>query len=253
MKTEKRKNKILEMLNKNGSVRVTTLSKALKVSEVTIRNYLTDMESKGLLTRVHGGAIFSYRPYYSMNLNQRLETNRESKERIAKKAVSFIKPNDTIMFNAGTTTLLAFRLLPSDYNLNIVTNSISIALEGSNNPNFNIVLVGGTINAKYQFTYGEDATETLKKYHADKLILSVDGIDYKNGFSTYYAEETQVDKTMIDQSDTCIIVADNSKFDRNAFTKVYPTDVADYIVTDTALEKDTFEALVKAGLEIIYA
>ncbi|MBQ4160075.1 MAG: DeoR/GlpR transcriptional regulator, partial [Clostridia bacterium] len=102
MKTEKRKNKILEMLNKNGSVRVTTLSKALKVSEVTIRNYLTDMESKGLLTRVHGGAIFSYRPYYSMNLNQRLETNRESKERIAKKAVSFIKPNDTIMFNAGT-------------------------------------------------------------------------------------------------------------------------------------------------------
>lgn len=253
MKTEKRKNKILEMLNKNGAVRVTTLSKALKVSEVTVRNYLTDMENKGLLTRVHGGAIFSYRPYYSMNLNQRLETNRESKEHIAKKAAALVKPNDTVMFNAGTTTLLAFRSLPSDYNLNIVTNSISIALEGSSNPNFNIVLVGGTINAKYQFTYGEDATEMLKKYHADKLILSVDGIDCKSGFSTYYAEETQVDKTMIDQSDTCIIVADNSKFGRNAFSKIYPIDVADYIVTDMPLNTETVEALTQSGIELIFS
>ena len=84
MKSERRKDKILEFLKKNGTVKVTNLSKALKVSEVTIRNYLTDMENKGLLTRVHGGAIFSYRPYYSMNLNQRLETNRQAKERIAK-------------------------------------------------------------------------------------------------------------------------------------------------------------------------
>ncbi len=232
MKTEKRKEKILETLKKTGTVRVANLSKMLNVSEVTIRNYLSEMENKGLLTRVHGGAIFSYRPYYSMNLNQRLEINRKAKEIIAKKAAKLVKPNDTVMFNAGTTTLLTFRYLPYDYNLNIVTNSISIALEGSGNPNYNIVLIGGTINSKYQFTYGENAIETLKKYHADKLILSVDGIDLKNGFSTHYAEETQVDKVMIEQSNSCIIVADSSKFEKSAFSKIYDIDIADYIVTD---------------------
>jgi len=251
MKLDKRKDKILEILKKNGTVRVTNLSKTLNVSEVTVRNYLTDMENKGLLTRVHGGAIFSYRPYYSMNLNQRLETNRQVKERIAKKAANLVKPNDTVMLNAGTTTLLAFRYLPYDYNLNIVTNSISIALEGSGNPNYNIVLIGGTINSKFQFTYGEDAIEILKKYHADKLILSVDGVDMKNGFSTYYAEETQVDKAMIEQSDSCIIVADNSKFDKNAFSKVYDLNVADYIVTDKDFNTEDSKLMAKHGIKII--
>ena len=251
MKPDKRKDKILEILKKNGTVRVTNLSKTLNVSEVTVRNYLTDMESKGLLARVHGGAIFSYRPYYSMNLNQRLETNRQIKERIAKKAANLVKPNDTVMLNAGTTTLLAFRYLPYDYNLNIVTNSISIALEGSGNPNYNIVLIGGTINSKFQFTYGEDAIEILKKYHADKLILSVDGVDMKNGFSTYYAEETQVDKAMIEQSDSCIIVADNSKFDKNAFSKVYDLNVADYIVTDKEFNTKDAKLMSKLGIKII--
>ncbi|MBR5518440.1 MAG: DeoR/GlpR transcriptional regulator [Clostridia bacterium] len=251
MKPDKRKDKILEILKKNGTVRVTNLSKTLNVSEVTVRNYLTDMESKGLLARVHGGAIFSYRPYYSMNLNQRLETNRQIKERIAKKAANLVKPNDTVMLNAGTTTLLAFRYLPYDYNLNIVTNSISIALEGSGNPNYNIVLIGGTINSKFQFTYGEDAIEILKKYHADKLILSVDGVDMKNGFSTYYAEETQVDKAMIEQSDSCIIVADNSKFDKNAFSKVYDLNVADYIVTDKEFNTKDAKIMSKLGIKII--
>ena len=80
------------------------------------------------------------------------------------------------MLNSGTTTLLVFRKFPDDYNLNIVTNSISIALEASSNPNYNVVLVGGSVNTKYQFTYGPDAMEQLKKYNADKLILSVDGI-----------------------------------------------------------------------------
>ena len=251
MKLDKRKDKILEILKKNGTVRVTNLSKNLNVSEVTVRNYLTDMENKGLLTRVHGGAIFSYRPYYSMNLNQRLETNRQIKERIAKKAANLVKPNDTVMLNAGTTTLLAFRYLPYDYNLNIVTNSISIALEGSGNPNYNIVLIGGTINSKFQFTYGEDAIEILKKYHADKLILSVDGVDMKNGFSTYYAEETQVDKAMIEQSDSCVIVADNSKFDKNAFSKVYDLNIADYIVTDKEFNAKDDKLMTKLGIKII--
>ncbi len=252
MKKDKRKNKILELLNKNGTVRVTNLSKALNVSEVTVRNYLTDLENKGLLTRVHGGAICTYKPYYSMNLNQRLETNRKTKELIARKAANLVKPNDTIMFNAGTTTLLAFRYLPADYNLNIVTNSISIALEGSVNPNYNIVLIGGIINSKYQFTHGEDANEVLRKYHADKLILSVDGVEAENGFSTYYAEETQVDRTMIENSDTCIIVADNSKFNKRAFSKIYDTAVADYIVTDTPLPSADENKLFEKEIKIIY-
>lgn len=251
MSTDERKTKILDLLQENGIVKVNALSEILGISEVTVRNYLTEMEKMGLLTRVHGGAISSYKPYCSMNFNQRLETNQSEKESIASKISEMIDPNDTVMLNAGTTTLLVFRHLPADYNLNIVTNSISIALEASSNPNYNVTLVGGQVNSKYQFTYGPDAIEQIKNYHANKLVLSVDGIDTENGFSTYYSEETHLDKAMINQSDICIIAADKSKFRRNAFAKISDIDCADFIVTTCKLHKDEEKLLSKKEIAVI--
>lgn len=253
MISESRKQQILELIRKDGSVRVATLSQLFEVSEVTVRNYLTDMESKGLLTRTHGGAISSYKPYCSMNFNQRLETNHSEKEIIAKKTAEMIEPDDTIMLNAGTTTLLVFRHLPADYHLNIITNSISIALEASANPNYNIVLIGGSVNSKYQFTFGSDATSILKNYYADKLILSVDGIDLNSGFSTYYNEEVDVDKQMLEQSSMCIIAADCSKFGRNALVKISDLSTADYIVTTYEPDKTEQNIFYDNGITLVNA
>ncbi len=251
MTAEQRKQKILELLKKNDSVRVTNLAKLFDVSEVTVRTYLEDLEKKGLLSRVHGGAVSSYKPYYSMNLNQRLGTNQEAKMAIAAKVAELIQPNDTVMLNAGTTTLLVFRCFPAEYNLSIVTNSISIALEASGNPNYNVILVGGSVNTKYQFTYGNDAIRQIKKYHADKLILSVDGIDVKHGFSTYYNKEATVAEAMIEQSDCPIVAADRSKFGHSAFTKISDLSVADYIVTNGPISRDLADELDEMGVTLI--
>jgi DeoR/GlpR family transcriptional regulator of sugar metabolism len=155
------------------------------------------------------------------------------------------------MLNAGTTTLLAFRKFPADYNLNIVTNSVSIALEASGNPNYNVILVGGSVNVKYQFTYGSDTVQQIKKYHADKLILSVDGIDVKSGFTTYYNKEASVDLAMIEQSECCIIAADRSKFWRKAFAKISDISVADYLVTNSGYDDEKLSELKAYGIEIL--
>ena len=253
MTAEQRKQKISELLKENDSVKVTELSQLFNVSEVTVRSYLEDMEKKGLLSRIHGGAVSSYKPYYSMNLNQRLETNQAEKVDIAEQIATLIRPNDTVMLNAGTTTLLAFRKFPADYNLNIVTNSIAIALEASSNPNYNVILIGGAVNTKYQFTYGNDAVKQLSKYHADKLILSVDGIDTVQGFTTYYNKEATIDVAMIEQSATCIITADRSKFGHVAFAKVSDVSVADYIVTNNGADKEILAELHNMGVKIITA
>ena len=251
MTAEQRKQKILDLLTENDYVRVTNLARHFGVSEVTIRTYLEDMEKKGLLSRVHGGAVSSYKPYYSMNLNQRLETNQQAKVSIAERVASLIRPDDTIMLNAGTTTLLVFRKFPADYSLNIVTNSISIALEASGNPNYHVILVGGSVNTKYQFTYGNDAVRQLKKYHADKLILSVDGIAAEQGFSTYYNPEATVDMAMIEQSDCCIVAADRSKFGHSAFAKISDLSIADYIVTNGPLGSELADALSDNGVTVL--
>lgn len=251
MTAEQRKQRILDLLKENDLVRVTSLSRMFGVSEVTVRSYLEDMEKKGLLSRVHGGAVSSYKPYYSMNLNQRLETNQRAKVTIAERVAALIRPNDTVMLNAGTTTLLVFRRFPAEYNLNIVTNSISIALEASGNPNYNVILIGGSVNTKYQFTYGNDAAQQIRQYRADKLVLSVDGIDATQGFSTYYDKEVSVDAAMIEQSACCIVAADHSKFGHGAFAKISDLSVADYIVTNSQPGQEVAEALAGGGVTVL--
>lgn len=238
MSAEQRKQKILELLKENDSVRVSSLSRLFGVSEVTVRIYLEDLEKKGLLSRIHGGAVSSYKPYYNMTLNQRLETNQQAKAEIAERLAEMISPNDTVMLNAGTTTLLVFRRFPENYNLSIVTNSISIALEAAGNPNYNVILLGGSVNTKYQFTYGSNVVEQLEKYRADKLILSVDGIDIHQGLSTYYDKEAPVASAMIKQSNCCIVAADHSSIFVNEKVLLKWTDVAKRI--DTLIREDKY-------------
>lgn len=228
-----RKQKILEILNRDGKVRVNELSALFQISDVTIRMDLADLEAKGLLSRVHGGAVSSYKTYYNMNMQQRLSANQDQKEAIARHIVEMIDENDTIMLNAGTTTLTVFRMIPPKINLSIVTNSVAIALEAGANPNFNVVLLGGVINAKHQFVYGDDAIAQLEKYHADKLILSVDGITPANGLTTFYNQEVELDRVMLTRSATKIIAADATKLGRTAFARIADISAADYIVTNS--------------------
>lgn len=227
-----RRQKILEILHQEGRVKVTKLSALFDISEVSIRMDLADLEAKGLLSRVHGGAVSSYKTYYNMDMQQRLSANQEQKQSIANHIVGMIEENDTIMLNAGTTTLTIFRMIPASMNLSIVTNSIAIALEAGANPNFNVVLLGGAVNSKHQFVYGEDAIAQLGKYHADKLILSVDGITLANGLTSFYNREVELDRIMLSHSATRIIAADSTKLGRTAFARISDIKEADYIVTN---------------------
>ena len=187
-----------------------------------------------------------------MDLQQRLGTNLKAKQLIAKRAVEMIKDHDTIMLNSGTTTLSVFRAIPTQLHLNIVTNSISIALEASGNPNFNVVLLGGFVNSKYQFIYGDDALNQLKNYHADKLFLSVDGISPTSGLTTYYDREAELARLMLSQSASKIIVADSSKLGRTAFVNIAEISQADCLITDDiAALGDDLSVLKKSLRKII--
>ncbi len=248
---EQRKEKILELLAETGKVRVSALASLFQVSEVTIRIDLADLESRGLLSRIHGGAVSSYKTYYNMNFNQRSSTNEAEKRTIAEYVASVVKDNDTIMMNAGTTTLFALRSLNAKKNIHIVTNSIAIAQEASGNLNFDVVLLGGLVNTMYQFTYGDDALHQLSQYHADKLILSVDGIHPVDGLSTYYNQEAEISRQMLRLSDNAIVAADYTKIGRTALAKIAPVSTAECLVTNEKANKDDLDTICAAGLRII--
>lgn len=247
---EQRKEQILDLLQQNGNVRVSELSKRFGVSEVTIRIDLKDLENKGLLSCVHGGAISNYKNYYNMSFPQRLKENEEEKKALAEALCSFINEDDTIMMNSGTSTLYALKAFSRFKNLKLVTNSVYLALEASKYTGISTVLLGGNINQNYHFTFGIDAEKQLENYHACKAILSIDGVSEQGGLSTYYEEEVELCRKMIKQADETIVLADYSKIGRNAFVKIAGLDSVDMLISNNR-EIDEFAKLKEKGIKLI--
>ena len=104
-KLSERRKCILDLLARDGHVRVGDLSSTLGVSEVTIRNDLESLSNEGLLERVPGGAVQTansvsepIRHYWRLAAEKRA---------IAELMASIIFPEETLMINSGSTTFFA--------------------------------------------------------------------------------------------------------------------------------------------------
>ncbi|HOJ10525.1 MAG TPA: DeoR/GlpR family DNA-binding transcription regulator [Clostridiales bacterium] len=248
--TEERRNKILEILTRQGKVKVNQLSRLFEISEVTIRSDLAKLESMGLLERVHGGAVSTYRAYYRMSISDRMKANAEEKRRIAAEVASMISDDDTLMISSGTTTLYVLEELKNAKNLTIVTNAIYFSQESANLRDFNIILLGGILEPRDQFTYGDDVINQVKRYKADKFILSVDGINSEDGISTYHYLEAEINRQMIARANKTIVVGDYTKVGRTSFAHISPLENVDVIVTNKNANEDEINEIKEKGVEV---
>lgn len=188
-----------------------------------------------------------------MDLNERFRTNAQAKRKLAELAATFIEDNDTIMMNAGTTLTYVLRSIRDKKNISIVTNSVQNATEAALYSSFNVILLGGELDSKYQFTYGDDALLQIENYHATKCILSVDGICASSGLTLYYSNEASVAKKMIECSNNVIITADSSKIGKNAFARITDVSKMDVLVTTQTSNLEEIEKLKKLGVKVFEA
>jgi DeoR/GlpR family transcriptional regulator of sugar metabolism len=195
-------------LAREGKVRVTELSRQFGISEVTVRNDLTELEAEGLLERVHGGAVLTQKAYFNMTLGDRMKVNEAEKRAIATYASSMIKDGSTLIVISGTTPLFALKELRNVKNLTVITNSIPVAHEAGFCSNMHVIILGGSFDSNYQITYGDDTVNQLRKYKADMLLLSADGFSAEDGVTTHLYFDAEINRQMIARANRTIALAD---------------------------------------------
>ena len=250
LKIDERRRLITEYVTQNGKVRVSELSEKFETSGVTIRSDLAALEASGFLKRVSGGAI-SVNNFYNPNFIQRNQQNAELKTEVGKTVADLVKDRETIFINSGATTYYTAVALKKRKNLNIVTNSVYIAVELGAHRDFRVILLGGELNPQYAFTYGVDALEQLSRYKADVTILSIDGIHPEAHFTTYHPEEALVDQEMIARSRRCIIAADCTKIGHESFFAVADVPDSAVVVTNKCIDPDVLSKFKREGFNIV--
>lgn len=250
LKIDVRRNKILEQLKQDGKVSVSRLAAELGATPVTIRNDLTALERDGYLVRMQGGAVIAPRLENHFVSNAEDETFLQ-KQALAEEVAKLITDGQTLFFNSGTTTHHIARALKDKKHLNIVTNSLSIAMELGNIATFHVLLLGGEINASYGFTAGGDTQEQLSKYRADWAILSVDGVSAQGGITTCHPEEAIIDRLMMTNAKKRLIAATGNKIGTAGFSRICDGEENIHLITDSTCDKDALLALQERGVQII--
>ena len=125
MLKEERQNWILNKLHTSGKVVVSHLAGELKVSEDTIRRDLLDLDQKGQLKRVFGGAIPLEKPV--INFFDRETADVALKQQLSIRALEFLESDQLVAIDGSSTNLQFAKNIPDNLKLTILTNSYSIA------------------------------------------------------------------------------------------------------------------------------
>lgn len=250
-----RRNYILREMETKESIMVSDLVKRFKVSEVTIRKDLEQLEKKNLLIKVRGGAIRipKWGGIQDLDVDIKRHKNFSAKQKIGKAAAELIHENETIILDSGTTTYEIAKNLKKSKNLVVLTNAIDIASLLNSYKNLKIIVPGGIIRPESYSISGHSAEEFFKNFYCDKLFLGVDSLDIEKGLSTPNLEEASINKIMISIAKEVIAVADSSKFNKPGFALIAPTSAVHTIITDNNLSLEKRAELTKRGIKVIIA
>ncbi|MBI9062736.1 MAG: DeoR/GlpR transcriptional regulator [Marinilabiliaceae bacterium] len=246
-----RRGLILKLLDDKGQVNVHELSHQFNVSEVTIRNDLTQLEHKNLLIRARGGAIKTDKVTLDMKLSDKKVKNAKEKEAIGKRASKLIEEGDTIVLDSGTTTKEVSNHLAKFKSLTVITNALNIAGSLAELEQINIIMPGGVMRKKSLSLVGSIAQDSFKNFFCDKLFIGADGIDVNLGFSTPHLEEAALNRTMLKMAKKVVLVVDSSKFKKRSLAVIGQINDIDIVVTDKGITEDDREKLLNAGVEVL--
>jgi DeoR/GlpR family transcriptional regulator of sugar metabolism len=247
-----RHRRIEGILRERRVVRVSTLSEQIGVSEVTIRRDLEALERRGVLERTHGGAVLTQRMRAEPAYVEAISSNSEAKRRIAQAAADLVDAGDTLYLNGGTTTLQVFRHLRAP-GLKVITNHVGIAVESAEH-DLDLLLVGGHYRAPSNSVVGPFATEALRRTHATRAYVGVEGVSVTSGLTSPVAAEAEIARVMIEQArGRVVVVADHSKIGTVADFVIAPLEAVDTLVVDDAVDEEYRDRLVEAGVDVILA
>ena len=221
---------ILNKLEENGFVSVNELSQEFNVSLVTIRKDLKLLEERKLLFRSHGRAIPAD-PYIK----------------------EYYVPNDSIIIASGTSVIEFAKHIKEIEGLTVLTASLNTALILSENPNIDVIQLGGTVRRSSSSVVGPIAEKMLADLTFTKLFLGVDGIDIEYGLTTTNIMEASLNNQMIKAAQKIIVLADSSKFGRKGFGRICGIEDVDEIITDSGIDKNTKARLFELGINVTIA
>ena len=247
-----RLNQIIEMINKQKTVKNAELMDTFGISIETVRRDLELLEKQGYLRRVYGGAVANVSLSSEPEYTKRAKVRFHEKNAIAAEAAKLVEANDAIYMGVGTTVQAMVQYLKSHQNLTVFTNALRTAVELSEIPECSVILSGGKLRAKELTLSGNAAEENFSRFNVDKAFIGIGGI--ADGLVTdFHIDEAGIHRILIENARQTIVLTDSGKLGLRTLVNVCPLEKIDIVITDSNAPKSFIKDLEQAGVQVIIA
>lgn len=252
MFAKERQDKIHEMVCKNGAVSTSDLVKCFEVSIETVRRDLLEMENKGLLARVHGGAVKvgEMPPFY--DLAKRHQSRSAEKTALAQIAITEVNEGDFIAVDSGSTAIHFTEAIRDRFtNLTVVTYSLDVLEILRDHKSIQTILCGGHYLHQENSFYGMLTLDMLDHLHVDKAFICPSAVSLEYGIYDYQPDFAMVQKKMMEISNNVYVLADSGKYEKRALIKLDDMKPEFTYVTDGGLSEELKRLYRENGIHVI--
>jgi len=240
---------ILDIARRDGKVSVEGLADHFGVTLQTIRRDLSDLAEAGRLQRVHGGAVLPS-GVSNIGYEDRRGLSEAAKTAIAARCAAAIPDDASVFLNIGTSTEAVAKALIRHRNLLVVTNNMNVANILVDNTDCEIVVAGGTLRRADGGLVGALTMRTIQQFKVDLAVIGCSALDEDGDLLDFDIQEVGVSQTIIGQARQSFLVADATKFDRNAPVRIASLRDIDRFFTDRALPASLAERCRVWGTQI---
>jgi DeoR family fructose operon transcriptional repressor len=213
MLKEERFSKIIELINKKGSLKTNEVAEALDISLATVRRDLNELDSMNKLVKVFGGASSIKNAQYVTtedDLAYKSNLNTKEKDLIGKYAGNLVEDNDFVYLDAGTSVEALIPYIKAK-NTSYMTNSFSIGRKLSILGK-KVFIVPGEFKKGTEALIGASTCEFLQDYNFTLGFFGTNGIHREVGFTTTDINEAMVKTKALSRCNKAYVLADRTKF-----------------------------------------
>lgn len=243
---------IVNYLKEHNVATFIELANTTGASVGTIRRDLTQLEERGMLSIVRGGAVYHKDDLTKQIFDMRGIENREYKRALSQQLEEVITDGQAIALNSGTTNMEVARYLVEHYNrVTVLTNNMQIIDILKEAEGFTLIVPGGVLQNDEHSIFGEQCEQEIGMYNLDTALLAVNSISVEKGITDFRMEEVGIVRKMIEMAQTRIVVADHTKFDRISCMNVCSLSEIDCILTDDQVKQQQIERYEEQGVKIL--
>ncbi len=243
---------IAERVQQTTFVSTKELSERFDVSIMTIHRDLDQLELRGVLRKVHGGATPLPFSLQASSVRSRLKAAGAAKEALAKFALGLIAVDQTVMLDDSTTILALARQLPILAPLTVITNFHAVLHELNSARDIRLILLGGEYDPQRDAFGGLVCEAAIGALQADVVFMSTAAV---TGGGAYERDQQEalVKRAMLNIATRRVLLVDHSKVGATALHRLAPLRTFDLIVVDADVDETKLGILRDAGASVAIA